>query len=416
MNRAPASGKRLRAACLLIFAFCLLPFALNPVAAHEPVTTKVRFNKELVRVFQRNCLGCHRPGGMAMSLATYEEARPWAKAIKEEILEKRMPPWRAMKGYGEFRNAPTLTQREIDLIVNWVEGGAPKGEDKDLPAGPLYSDDWQLGKPDLILKPDAASKIAADAEEHRAITLETNLKEDRWITAIDLRPGNGSIVRSASFYIDGGRVKESENTNSQFPNTGPCFSTWMPGQKTVALPEGIAQPLPAGSRIVARINYRTSGEAAEDRSEVGIYFAKTPPRKQLLEISITNADAAIPAGAEFHQVKASFTMQEDAEAVMIRPAVNPLVISHQATAYRPDGSEEVMIWTRGYGFEWQQTYYFKRPVALPKGTRIEVIAYFDNSDGNRNNPNSPPKQLRWADLSPDPLCSLSVARTRTGND
>src|ERR1044072_7880395 len=143
-NTSGASAK-LRASCFLVFVFCLLPLAF----AHEPITTKVRFNKAVVRVFERNCLGCHRPGGVAMSLATYEEARPWAKAIKEEMLEKRMPPWHAVKGYGEFRNAPLITQREIDMIVNWVEGGAPKGDDKDLPAQPLYSNDWSPGKHDL---------------------------------------------------------------------------------------------------------------------------------------------------------------------------------------------------------------------------------------------------------------------------
>jgi hypothetical protein len=389
--------------------FCLLILGLSRAGAHEPITTKVRFNKEVVRVLQRSCLGCHKPGGVAMSLATYEEARPWAKAIKEEILEKRMPPWRAMKGYGEFRNAPSLTQHEVDLVVNWVEGGAPKGEDKDLPAGPLYSDDWPLGQPDLILKPEAASKIAAGADERRAITLATDLKEDRWVTAIDLRPGNGLVVHSATFYLDAGRREGG-------PTPGTCLGTWMPGQKTVALPEGVAWLLPAGSRVVAKINYRTSSEAAEDRSEVGIYFAKSPPRKQLQEISIANPDAAIPAGARFHQVSASFTSQDDAEAVTIRPCVNPLVVSLQATAYRPDGSEEVMIWARGYALGWQPTYHFKRPVRLPKGTRVEVIAYLDNSDGNRNNPNDPPKQVRWSDLTPDPLCSLSVAKARSGND
>src|SRR5215208_7765478 len=165
---------RLQRIVFATFAFCLLPLAFDLPSliftsfAHEPITTRVRFNKEVVRALRRSCLGCHRPGGIAMSLATYEEARPWAKAIKEEMLEKRMPPWHAVKGYGEFRNAPLITQREIDMIVNWVEGGAPKGDDKDLPTEPLYSDDWQLGKPDLILKPESVSNITADADEHRA--------------------------------------------------------------------------------------------------------------------------------------------------------------------------------------------------------------------------------------------------------
>src|SRR4030095_8702015 len=139
---------RLGAFASVILGLSIVLIQSRPASAHEPVTTKVRFNKEVIRVLQRSCLGCHRPGGIAMSLATYEEARPWAKAIKEELLEKRMPPWHAVKGYGEFRNAPLLTQRDVDMIVNWVEGGAPKADDKDLPPSPLFSNDWQLGKPD----------------------------------------------------------------------------------------------------------------------------------------------------------------------------------------------------------------------------------------------------------------------------
>jgi len=190
---------RLGVSASLLTAFCLLPFAF--ASAHEPITTKVRFNKELVRILQRNCLSCHHRGGIAMSLATYDEARPWAKAIKEEVLEKRMPPWRAVKGYGDFRNAPSLTQRDVDLIVNWVEGGAPKGDDKDLPEGPLFSNDWQLGDPDLILQPASESRIAADADEYRTFVLPTNLKEDRRLIAIDLQPGNAAVVYCAAFYL-----------------------------------------------------------------------------------------------------------------------------------------------------------------------------------------------------------------------
>jgi hypothetical protein len=227
----------------LILAFCLLPFALVRVSAHEPITTKVRFNQEVVRILQRSCLGCHHPGGIAMSLATYDEARPWAKAIKEEVLNKRMPPWHAVKGFGDFRNAPPLVQREIDLLVNWVEGGAPKGEDTDIPTGPLYSTDWRLGQPDLILKPTSETSIAADADETRTITLAMNITKARWLTAIDLRPGEQKVVHCAKFYLDGGQgpgaggqvlAGSQDATNTQHLTPGTCLGTWMPGQKTVA--------------------------------------------------------------------------------------------------------------------------------------------------------------------------------------
>ena len=231
---------------VVVCLFAAVAFTLC-VSAHEPITTKVRFNNELVRVLQRSCLGCHQPGGIAMSLATYEEARPWAKAIKEEILEKRMPPWLPVKGYGEFRNAPALTQHEIDLIVNWVEGGAPKGEDKDLPAGPLVSDEWPLGKPSLTLKVPDKVDVAADANLERTFTIDTKLKEDRSIEAVDLRPGNASVVHCATIIVEA--AGNADRNKSEKPRTNQLISvdqgpapivttvlgTWMPGQTMLLL-------------------------------------------------------------------------------------------------------------------------------------------------------------------------------------
>lgn len=405
---------------IMLSSACLLPSVLRTGSAHEPITTKVRFNKEVVRVLQRSCLGCHRPGGIAMSLATYEEARPWAKAIKEELLEKRMPPWHAMKGYGEFRNGPSLTQRDVDLVVNWVEGGAPKGDDKDLPAGPLYSADWQLGKPDLVLKPEGATKVAADADEYRSFVFAASFKEDRWIKAIDLRPGNGMVVHCAKLYFlkpvadaSSAPMIQVRDEDSDL-GVGTLLTTWMPGQKATTFEDGVAQMLPAGSRIGVKIHYRGAGEATSDLSAVGLYFARTAPRKLVQEFPIADVNTVIPVSAELSRFKFSFTTQGDIEAIAIRPHMHPLVVSLQATAYRPDGSEEVLIWTRGFQFDWEPTYYFRQPVALPKGAVVEVIAYLDNSENNQRNPNDPPKALRWPELTTDPLCALLVSSNVTG--
>lgn len=410
-------------ALLFVIIFCFFAFA-HRSSAHEPITTKVRFNKELVRILQRNCLGCHHPGGIAFSLATYDEARPWAKAIKEEVLEKRMPPWHVVKGYGDFRNAPSLAQRDIDLIVNWVEGGAPKGDDQDLPAGPLFSNDWQLGKPDLIIKQGTEAQIASDADEHRTFALNTGLKEDRWLTAIDLMPGNSAVVHCATVYLLSAsenaqppaammqlKSDDSEATNGSdmLRNSSvlaTVLGTWMPGQQIVALDAGVAQLIPAGSRLGVEIHYRGSGEPARDLSAVGLYFAKQPVRKQVTQIVINDANEQIPAAAQSRRLNLSYIAPADSEAIAIRPAAHPLLVSLQATAYRPDGSQEVLIWSRGYKWDWRPTYYFKRPVALPKGTRVEVIAYVDNSDENQNNPNSAATLVKWSDITNQPLCTI----------
>jgi hypothetical protein len=179
------------------------------------------------------------------------------------------------------------------------------------------------------------------------------------------------------------------------------------------LPDGIARLIPSGSKLSVEIHYRGAGEEVEDRSAVGLYFAKALPNKRVQEISLSGADANVPAAASLHKFKSSIEITSDTEAVAIRPAVNPLLVSLQATAYRPDGTQEILIWVRGYQYDWRTTYYYKQPVILPKGTRVEVVAYFDNSDANRNNPSSPPKQVRWPDISPDPLCALVITQSQS---
>lgn len=406
---------------LVTGAVLLLSFSMWPGMgrAHEPITTKVRFNKEVVRIFQRSCLGCHRPGGAApMSLATYEEARPWAKAIKEELLEKRMPPWHAVKGYGEFSNVPPLTQREIGLIVNWVEGGAPKGDDKLLPEDTLFSDDWSLGNPDLILKPDSMTTVASDADEYRHFALPVGNDEDLPIAAFEVKPGDASVVHCASIYIGqiGDVVTEQPPKGGAMEYGTPAaasrsipVATWVPGLKSVRLPGGFARRLPRGSNIVLKVHYRGAGEETKDRPEVGLYFSQSPQGGSVVDTAVDASNAGAPAG-DASRITATHAIADDSHALSIRPAINERLISFQATAYRPDGTEEILIWVRGSTDDWQPTYYFKRPVPLPRGTQVEVIAYLEGgTEAARSSP-SEMKKVRWGDLTPDPLCILGLAK------
>src|SRR5215813_13116145 len=192
---------------LLLPALLFTPL-LRTGGAHEPITTKVMFNKEVVRILERNCLGCHAPGKIKsdIPLTNYEEARPWAKAIKEEVLEKRMSPFQAVKGYGSFVHDYTLQWRDVELLVSWIEGGAPRGEAKDYPKEEIdkliTGSEWELGEPDLILQPDRETRIAPEGDDETVcFVLPTNLKEDRWINAIDFQPGAGAVVYSASMFV-----------------------------------------------------------------------------------------------------------------------------------------------------------------------------------------------------------------------
>jgi hypothetical protein len=393
---------------LLLLSWMAILISPRRSDSHDPITTKVMFNREIVRIFQRHCLACHNSGTVTdISLATYAQARPWARAFKEEVLEKRMPPSQAVKGFGSFHDDYSLTQREIDQIVSWVEGGAPKGDDKDMPPS-LAMGGWLLGQPDLVLEPKSRVNVSAgQGDEYRCLTLGTNLKEDRWVTAVDFHPGNGAAVHCASFGIDLSQVRDTGDHPVDCA-AADSLGTWMPGQAVSRLPKNVARLLPAEAHIVMRIHYHKTKEAVSDQSSLGLYFARDQATKSLRTIALAAPETDIPAGAERYRVKVSYTMPEAAEAIAIRPLLFPFAKSVEATAHRPNGTTEVLIWARAYRYDWQPDYTFKKPVTLPKGTRIEVIAYLDNSDNNQNNPNNPARDVRFASA----LCELSLINVR----
>jgi Copper type II ascorbate-dependent monooxygenase, C-terminal domain len=391
--------------------------------AHEVITTKITFNKEIVRILSKSCMSCHRPGGLApMALTTYQEARPWAKAIKEEVLERRMPPWHAVAGYGEFANDPSLAGREIDLITAWVDGGAPKGDDKDLAPLPDFDQEWRFGTPDLILKPsEPYSFDAGENDNCRCFVLQNPSARDRWIKAIDLRPGDGSVVQRALIWIDRTGKSDRLDMADEKPGYG-CFGGpgfqpsanlggWVPGQNGIAFPSGTAHLLPRGARLVMQVHYRQSGGETRDLTRVGLYFAKGAVEKKLRSAAVVNTRFEIPPGDPSFRVKATYTFSQNAEAISVLPHMHFLGKSIEVAALRPDGTRETSVWVRNYDVKWQSSYIFKRPVALPAGTRVEVTAYYDNSDRNSRNPNQPPAPVRWGESARDEMCAAYLTYT-----
>ena len=407
IQRSSRQGKLALPFLISVLAILILPGAIR---SHEPITTKVRFNKEVIRIFERHCLACHNSAS-DIPLDTYARARPWAKAFKEEILEKRMPPYQAVKGFGSFREDYALTQLEIDQIVSWVEGGVPKGEDKDLPATSTTSHSWTLGQPDLILKPKGEAPVTA-GDEYRCFVLPTNLKRNRWLSAVDFHPGNDAAMHCATFEIElaGGKGQNCETNKGTADDS---LGRWVPGQTVARLPGDVARLLPAGSRILLRIHYRKSAEAASTQSSLGLYFAREHAQHAghaptlLHSVALAPAkEEELPAGADRYRVKVDYIIADSADAIAIRPLFFPFAMSVEVTAHRPDGTSEVLIWARDYRYDWEPEYEFKRPVSLPAGTRIEAVAYLDNSDKNPNNPNHPAQAVRFNSA----LCELSFVK------
>ncbi|MEP7272625.1 MAG: hypothetical protein ABI882_14065 [Acidobacteriota bacterium] len=412
--RMAIPGIRLRRPALLAVSSAFVVLFLLPLtgSTHEPITTNVRFNKEIIRILEKNCLACHSPGKMRgdISLTTYEEARPWAKAIKEEVLEKRMPPYQAVRGFGSFVRNYGLSQREIDLLVSWVEGGAPKGDAKDLPPAQTNQGDWVLGQPDLILRPSKETRLAANQDSMTTcFLLNTNLKEDRWISGLEFKAGNESVVHSATISLaDAGSVRNSRKAARSCPPVSSkeeILGSWVPGQNVARLPAGVGRLIPRGSNIVVRIRYHANAEPAVDLSSIGLFFSLEPPDRQVTSILMTAPTNLAPATQPL-RVTSSQILGVPSEAIGLRPIPFPFAKSIEVTAYRPDGTREVLIWVRDRRYDWSPSYSFKKPVTLPEGTRIEVVAYLDNSAENPNNPNDPPKAIRFA----APLCEVFLSQ------
>ena len=366
----------------VLIAFIFLLASFHTSSAHDPITTKVTFNKEIARILQRSCWGCHAPGQVRgdIALTTYEEARPWAKAIKEEVLERRMPPYQAVKGYGLFKHDYLLPQRDLELIISWVEGGAPRGNVNDYPKP---KEAWALGKPDALLQADAPAEINK-AEEVRCYSLPTNFTEDRWINAFDFVPGNAAIVQRAAYLIETPANKAACNINTISPD---LLGTWQPNEAPLQFPHDTARRVPAGATIKLIVHYRQMNpdDKATDQSQLGLYFSHESRPRALRTLWIKPLATTLPVSDKPQRVTATQTITTPTQAVAIRPLLFPFGTSLQATAYFPNGTSEVLIWAKDYRFAWQPLYVFRQPVALPKGTRLEVTAYFDNSENDSRN-------------------------------
>jgi hypothetical protein len=337
------------------------------VARHVPITTKIVFNREIAQIFQKKCFQCHTDGNVSVPLTTYREARPWAVAIKEEILEKRMPPWGAASGYGHFANDMSLTGREISLILSWADGGAPSGvlladEDKQPVFIPPLSG-WELGAPDATIAVAENQKIAADSPFRvERVEVNTGLKQARWIRALQFDPSDRRAIRYAAIY-------DARN--------GRWLGTWTPSSKVSALPAGSGVQLPAGAKLTLEIGYRGAMEDSSGAGELGLYFAEKTPA-QTAAIEITPAPVSVAAGKIGERFRAETPIKAPTTIAAMWPKLGPGARSIEVTAIRPDGSVEPMLWVNNYRAEWPAPYIMKEAIALPAGTRLVMTAYYDN--------------------------------------
>ena len=400
------------------------------VAPPQAVTTNgPTFNKEIVRIFQDHCQTCHHPGDIGpISLMDYAGAYPNRLNIKLMTTTHQMPPWKPVDGCGDLADARTLTQAEIDTIGKWADDGAPEGNPADLPAPLQFSGGWALGEPDLVLSYPEAYTPPATGDIYRCFPIPTNLVTDKYVEAVDVKPGDPTTVHHVIAYLDTTGASQKLDDDEPGPGYtcfgGPGFSItnptaatlggWAPGARPTKLPDGVAMSLPASSRAVLQVHYHVhSGEPKPDITRIGIYFAKSKPQKLLRILPLINTTFTIPPNDPNYRVTASFTVPPfvDAHAWVIAPHMHLLGRKMRVQAALPSGQTQCLIEIDDWDFNWQGLYRFNNPVALPAGTRVSLEAFYDNSSGNPRNPNDPPKVVTWGEATTDEMCIAFIGVT-----
>jgi hypothetical protein len=371
--------------------------------------TAPTFNKDVAPLFNQHCVACHRPGEMApMSLLGYQQARPWAKAIKEKVALGAMPPWHSDAPRGTFLNDRRLTDAEKSTILRWVDGGAPEGNPKDLPPAPKFVEGWEIGTPDVVLKMSTPFDVPATGTiPYKMFSIPTGFTEDRWVQAIEIRPGERTVVHHVlAFVRDPSGKREPEAFAVVVPElpeqlrqrsgegAGTLIATTAPGTNAMRFEPGTALRIPTGATITFQIHYTASGKTVSDQTAIGMVFAKQPPRAAVRTSAFMNPLLTLPAGVADQTVPSAIQFKEDVHITALFPHTHLRGKSWEYRLVYPDGRAQVVLPVPTYDFNWQTYYIFEKPLAAPKGSRLEAVAHYDNSANNKNNPD-PSIAVRW---------------------
>lgn len=355
---------------------------------------EVTFNKHIAPIFFDRCVSCHREGEIApFTLTSYEDALGWEDTILEVIDQQRMPPWSADPKHGKFANDARLSASEKGLIEEWVDNGMPEGDPNDLPPLPQFQPGWQIGKPDHIIamRSEPFDVPAEGVVDYQYFVVDPKIKEDKFVVAAEARPGNRSVVHHIIVYVI--------PPNQKRPDLRHILVGYAPGSLPIDLDDGIAIHIPAGSKLLFELHYTPNGTAQTDLSYVGVKLTDPAKVKDQLNGRIAiNTKFQIPANESSHEVFASYLSKRDEWLLSMTPHMHLRGKSFSYLARYPDGTEEVLLKVPSYDFNWQLKYILEEPKHLPKGTVIECLGVYDNSESNPFNPD-PNAEVRWGDQS-----------------
>jgi hypothetical protein len=373
------------------------------------------YTRDVQPIVVDKCQGCHRPGEIGpMAFMSYEQVRPWAKAIKAVVATRKMPPWFADPHYGNFENDRSLTQKEIDTIVAWADGGAKRGDPKDAPAPRKWLEGWNIAQPDLVIELPVEEKIPAKGEvDYQYILVQPDFKEDVWVQMVEVRPTVPAVVHHAVVFIrepeskwlrgeiEPGKPWEAppkRRAAETFGGGSDILTIYTPGMIPDVWHPGLAKKIRAGSDLIFQMHYTANGKEAVDRTRIGLVFSKEPPRERVLTLAAVNTGFAIPPGDPDFKVDAKAPHVNPGTLLSFFPHMHLRGKSFEYRLVQPGGESETLLRVPRYDFNWQLSYKLEKPLPLVPGSRIEATAVFDNSPNNPANPD-PKDTVKWGEQS-----------------
>ncbi len=373
----------------------LLMAAAFYASAAAAQTAEVTYTRDIAPLFQAKCVECHRPEGLApFSMQSFEEVRPWVKAIRKEVHDGRMPPWGLDPEVGQWSNDPTFTQQELATLDAWFEAGTPRGNPADMPEPKEFHEDWSIGEPDIIYEmPEEIVIPAEGVMPYQYHVTELNIEEDLYVQALEVLPGNRKVVHHIIVFLQPPPAVAAA-MNDGLTNT--MLDVYAPGSPAGINPPGVARLIPKGSKLQWQIHYTPTGQEERDRSRFGIVLAKEKPRELMRTATAVNARFEIPPGADNHRVESTITIPKEATIYSYTPHMHYRGKSMDFILIHPDGTEELACSIPNYDFNWQLDYFLEEPMRVAAGTKVKVVAHFDNSDKNPFNPD-PTVSVRWGE-------------------
>jgi hypothetical protein len=363
--------------------------AIEMGRAQAPAADQVTFNKDVAPILQNHCQVCHRPGNIApMSLLTYQDARPWARSIKQQVVQRNMPPWFIDQHIGirKFKDDPSLSDQEISTIAAWVDAGAPQGNPADLAPARQFedADKWHIGKPDLIVSMPVEFTVKPAASDWWGnFIAESGLTEDRYIKAVETKPSPGGAIRVVHHAVTSLVYDDAPE--------GGTLNEYAVGKNGDIYPEGAGKLIKAGARIRFNMHYHAVGHPVTDRTSVAFVFypkGVVPRHVVATVLSPNNDDLDIPAGADNVRSDAYFKLQKPARLTGYQPHMHNRGKAQCIEAIYPNMTVEQLNCVNRYNFGWQIAYNYSDDVAplLPAGTILHTTTWHDNSSKNPFNP------------------------------